>query len=405
MKAMRHSREHRSLPLEAIDAPSPLRRAATFVGGIGLGAGLMYLLDPDRGSRRRAGLRDQARHAVHRERIVLDKGVRDLGHRMEGLAARLRQALVTEDVPDDILVERVRARMGRAVSHTGAIQVRADGGRITLSGPIFASEVDRLLRVTRRVRGVREVENLLEAHTTAEGVPGLQGSPRPRPKPMLLRDRWPPALRVVAMGVGLTATVYGLRRRGALGTAAGAAGAFVTLRAMLDLPAKRMLGIGAGRRAIDLQKSIIVHAPVEDVYRFWTHIENFPRFMEHVRDVHVSGDRGHWKVRGPGGITMSFDTEVTRLVPQEIFAWKTLPGSTIEHAGIARFEEVGDGATRLSIRMSYKPPAGAVGHALATLFRKDPKTALDEDLVRMKSLLEDGKTRAHGERVTLQELH
>ena len=54
--------------------------------------------------------------------------------------------------------------------------------------------------------------------------------------------------------------------------------------------------------------------------------------------------------------------------------------------------------------MSYNPPAGAIGHAIAKLFGVGPKDVLDEDLVRMKSLFEHGKTRAHGETVTREQL-
>jgi uncharacterized membrane protein len=49
--------------------------------------------------------------------------------------------------------------------------------------------------------------------------------------------------------------------------------------------------------------------------------------------------------------------------------------------------------------MSYNPPAGALGHAVATLFGSDPKSAMNEDLVRLKSLLETGKTTAKGKEV------
>jgi uncharacterized membrane protein len=57
------------------------------------------------------------------------------------------------------------------------------------------------------------------------------------------------------------------------------------------------------------------------------------------------------------------------------------------------------GGTRIQIRLSYNPPAGALGHGVAALLGSDPKRAMDEDLVRFKSLLEDGRTRAHGQTV------
>jgi uncharacterized membrane protein len=54
--------------------------------------------------------------------------------------------------------------------------------------------------------------------------------------------------------------------------------------------------------------------------------------------------------------------------------------------------------------MSYNPPGGAIGHAVAALFGADPKRAMDEDFVRLKSLLEIGKTRLPGGRVRREEI-
>ncbi|MBI4476823.1 MAG: hypothetical protein HY654_06590 [Acidobacteria bacterium] len=55
-----------------------------------------------------------------------------------------------------------------------------------------------------------------------------------------------------------------------------------------------------------------------------------------------------------------------------------------------RFDENEDGTTRVHIRMSYNPMGGAVGHALAWIFGTDPKRKLDDDLLRMKTLIETG---------------
>jgi uncharacterized membrane protein len=54
--------------------------------------------------------------------------------------------------------------------------------------------------------------------------------------------------------------------------------------------------------------------------------------------------------------------------------------------------------------MSYNPPAGAIGHVIASLFGSDPKHAMDEDIVRLKSLLEEGKASVSGRTITLEEL-
>jgi uncharacterized membrane protein len=74
-----------------------------------------------------------------------------------------------------------------------------------------------------------------------------------------------------------------------------------------------------------------------------------------------------------------------------LLAWKTEPGSKIEHGGLVRFTPTDSGGTRLDILMSYNPVAGAIGHLVASLFGSDPKHAMDQDLARFKNLMEQGR--------------
>jgi hypothetical protein len=147
-----------------------MRDQGKLIGGALAGAGLMYLLDPDRGTRRRALVRDQAARARHRLGDGLEATARDVGNRARGTAAELRARFRGEDVDDEILHERVRSAIGRAVSHPGAITVTPWQGRVTLQGPVLEAELDDLLREVRRVRGVSEVENELEVHREPGGV-------------------------------------------------------------------------------------------------------------------------------------------------------------------------------------------------------------------------------------------
>jgi osmotically-inducible protein OsmY len=132
---------------------------ASGIGALGLGAGLMYLLDPDRGNRRRALIRDQAVHLAHKTSDALGTAATDISNRVRGLVAETQARFRHEEVPDDLLVERVRAKMGHAVSHPRAITVTAHQGRVTLSGRILAQEAGRLLAAAAAVRGVTGVEN------------------------------------------------------------------------------------------------------------------------------------------------------------------------------------------------------------------------------------------------------
>src|SRR5262249_31799674 len=145
-----------------------MNKGVTLAIGLAVGARLMYLLDPDRGRRRRARLRDKIKHRAHKAGDALEVAAADLAHRATGRAAETRARFRREDVSDPVLVGRVRAKLGRVVSHPRAIAVAADQGRVTLSGPILAGEVDDLLSAVAAVRGVREVENRLEMHEQAD---------------------------------------------------------------------------------------------------------------------------------------------------------------------------------------------------------------------------------------------
>jgi len=151
-----------------------MRDQGGFIGGFLVGAAVMYLLDPDRGGRRRALVRDQAARARHRLGDGLEATARDLGNRAKGTAAEVRSRFRREAVDDTILHERVRSTIGHAVSHPGAIEVSVSEGRVTLQGPVLQHELDSLLRAVRQVRGVSEVVNELEVHREPGGVPSLQ---------------------------------------------------------------------------------------------------------------------------------------------------------------------------------------------------------------------------------------
>jgi osmotically-inducible protein OsmY len=146
-----------------------------FIGGLLVGLGLAYILDPDRGSRRRAIARDKAASAGRRLAERAEATARDLRNRAGGTAAELRSRFREDEVGDDILHERVRSAIGRVVSHPGAVTVSVVQGRVTLTGPVLEEEIDELIGTASQVRGVHEVVNELEVHPTADGVPALQG--------------------------------------------------------------------------------------------------------------------------------------------------------------------------------------------------------------------------------------
>jgi uncharacterized membrane protein len=383
-----------------------MERQGKLIPGIMLGAGAMYLLDPDRGARRRSLLRDRFVHGGHKFSDGLSATVRDTRNRAVGAAAELKSRLKEHQVGDAVLHERVRSAIGRVATHPSSITVTAFEGQITLSGHVLEDELDELITRVRHVRGVREVRNELQVHRAANGVPALQGSGRPREqRSELMQENWAPAIRLGLGALGGVLALKGLRGRGMIANTLTLAGTGLISRAVTNLPAGRLLGTNAGRRAVDIHKTIVVSAPIEQVWELWSNFEHFPRFMSHLREVRrVSTNRSHWVAAGPAGVPVEWDAVITEWEPRESIAWKSVEGSTIETAGRVRFRSVADGNTEIAVQLSYNPPAGALGHTFASLFGVDPKRAMDEDMVRLKSLLEEGKATAQGKPVHIEEV-
>lgn len=366
------------------------KKQLTMLGGVGVGAVLMYAFDPDRGRRRRARVRDRFLSATNKTADAVGATARDLRNRARALD--VGTLFKTRKISDEVLVARVRSKMGRVVSHPKAIEVSANQGHVTLSGLILAHEVNDLLTTLGRMREVVKIENRLEVHKEAGDLSALQGgSPHPGDHFELRQENWSPTARLLTGAAGGALAVYGFSRRDPLRVMLGIVGGGLLLRALTNLEMKRLTGIGAGRRAVDIQKDINVAVPLERVYDFWTNMQNFPKFMTNVQEVRDGGDgRSHWKVKGPVGTTVEWDAIITKQLPNELIAWKSVEGASIENAGIVRFDRNTDQSTRVEVKLSYNPPGGALGHAIATILGADPKTQMDEDLMRMKTLIETG---------------
>src|SRR5687768_14965538 len=102
-----------------------------------------------------------------------------------------------------------------------------------------------------------------------------------------------------------------------------------------------------------IEKSIEVDVPVRTAYNQWTQFEDFPRFMEGVREVRQLDDTHvHW-VAEIGGKEKEWDAEITEQVPDQRIAWRSVAGE--ENAGAVTFQPLGPNKARIDVVMEYDP--------------------------------------------------
>jgi uncharacterized membrane protein len=135
---------------------------------------------------------------------------------------------------------------------------------------------------------------------------------------------------------------------------------------------------------------------VLEVFRFWRNFENLPRFMDHLESVTVIDEtRSHWVAKGPAGTRIEWDAVIHNEVIDDLIAWRSLPGSEVNHAGSVHFTPSADGSrTDVRVVLNYEPPAGKVGAAVAKLLGEDPSRQVEEDLRRFKQVMDSGDVAA-----------
>lgn len=206
-------------------------------------------------------------------------------------------------------------------------------------------------------------------------------------------ERWGSAI------AGAALAAYGLKRRSLGGAALALLGGSLVYRGMRgNCQLYHALGIntakdGGGSQGIEVKQAITIDKSPEELYRFWHHFENLPHFMTHLKSVQSSGHgRSHWVARAPLGTTAEWDAEITAERDNELIAWRSLEGGRIPNQGSVRFHRAPGGrGTEVHVTLTYTPPLGKLGAAVAKLFGEEPNQQIAEDLRRLKCLMETGE--------------
>jgi uncharacterized membrane protein len=169
---------------------------------------------------------------------------------------------------------------------------------------------------------------------------------------------------VSAIGGGILAAA-GLKKRSAAGVALAVIGGDLLRRGITghsfayEAMGVRTADAGQGwettsvpyELGVRVDKSITIAKPPREVYAFWREFSNLSKFMKNVEAVtEIDDQHSHWVVTAPAGR-----------------------------------------GTEVKVELQYNPPAGALGAVFASLWGKEPSQQIQEDLHRLKAMLEAGE--------------
>jgi uncharacterized membrane protein len=153
--------------------------------------------------------------------------------------------------------------------------------------------------------------------------------------------------------------------------------------------------------AINVRTTLIVKRPRNEVYRFWRKLENLPTFMHHLASVReVDAMHSRWEAIIPANLgRIRWNAEIVKDEYGTLIGWQSIAGSSIENAGRVEFRDVEEG-TELRVTITYRPPAGDIGVALAKIINPGFQKIIERDIHQFKDYIE-GLTPAEFESIRL----
>ena len=150
-----------------------------------------------------------------------------------------------------------------------------------------------------------------------------------------------------------------------------------------------------GGRGIRIEEAITISRPVSQVFGAYRDTRRLPRFMKHLEVVTPIGEnRSLWTARmgGPIPLRLRWEAEIVAERENELLSWRSVPGSDIDIAGAVLFQPAPAGrGTELRAVLTYLPPGGALGLAIASAFRAVTAQQVKNDLWRFKNVMEAGE--------------
>ena len=133
-----------------------------------------------------------------------------------------------------------------------------------------------------------------------------------------------------------------------------------------------------------IRHSIEVNVPLRSAYNQWTQFEDFPRFMDGVREVRQTDDAHiHWRA-DRHGTQVEWDSEITDQIPDQLIAWRDVSGP--ENHGSIHFHPVKEDLTRIELMLDLAQSASAPQSQSS--HEEETRLRIGQDLHRFKQMME-----------------
>jgi uncharacterized membrane protein len=138
---------------------------------------------------------------------------------------------------------------------------------------------------------------------------------------------------------------------------------------------------------MDIEQTVVIQRPVEEVFAFMSNAENDAQWRTNVIEIkqtspgeHGVGTRYRQVVKGPGGRPLDADLEYTAFEPNKRLAFDTVSGS-VRPSGVIEFTPLSEDSTQVRIHMTWEP-SGAMKLA-APAIKKMLKSGLQESYANL----------------------
>lgn len=143
-----------------------------------------------------------------------------------------------------------------------------------------------------------------------------------------------------------------------------------------------------------IEKTLVIEAPVEQVYTFWADMAAIETVLPAVQSIKVLDEwTARWTVRAPFNTFVQFVATTETREPNRYVKWGSTHGAgteTVTSGGELFFDSVEDGsATHVRLRFTYDVPSASAQQIISTLAALGyPEREFEAGLALIKEHLE-----------------